>query len=160
MPAFGGEQEEEELNKFLRSHRILQMERHFVSEQGGYWAIMVDYTGGDPIAEAPPQGRREKKDPSVELNEEEKMRYNLYRDVRNRIAKEKVVAPYLIFTNEELAILARLPVVNEETVKGIKGILPQHLKDYVQLFFNLIPANNAEESGQLDASDMQPGQPA
>ena len=29
MPVFGGEQVEEELNKFLRSHRVLQLERHF-----------------------------------------------------------------------------------------------------------------------------------
>ena len=29
---------EGELNKFLRSHRILQADRVFYSEQGGYWA--------------------------------------------------------------------------------------------------------------------------
>ena len=42
MPTFGGEAAEEEVNKFLRSHRVLQLERHFVAEQGGYWAMLVD----------------------------------------------------------------------------------------------------------------------
>lgn len=65
MPAFGGEAAEEELNRFLRSHRVLQLERHFVSDQGGYWALLVEYADGDPIAEAPPQSRSAKaKDPT------------------------------------------------------------------------------------------------
>ena len=42
MPAFGGDEVEQEVNKFLRSHRVLQLERHYVSEQGGYWAMLVD----------------------------------------------------------------------------------------------------------------------
>lgn len=159
MPVFGGEQVEEELNKFLRSHRVLQLERHFVPEQGGYWAMLVEYTGGDPVAEAPPAGRRDRKDPSEGLGEEERMRYNQYRDVRKSLAQQLAVPPYLVFTNEELAILARLPELNEETVRGVKGIAPQRLKDYVSHFFNLT-TDYAETGGQSDAPDMQPGEPA
>lgn len=157
MPVFGGEQVEEELNKFLRSHRILQLERHFVSEQGGYWAMLVEYTGGDPVAEAPPASRRDRKDPTEGMPEDEKARFNAYRDVRKALAQQLAIPPYLVFTNEELAILARLPVVNEETIKGLKGIAPQRLKDYVSHFYNLTIANG-EESGQPDGADSEPGQ--
>ena len=158
MPVFGGEQVEEEVNKFLRSHRVLQLERHFVADQGGYWAMLVEYTGGDPIAEAPPQGRRERKDVSVDMSDEVKERFNLYRDVRKELAGQRGIPPYLVFTNEELAILAHLPVVNEETIKGIKGIGPQRLKDYVGFFFNL--ESHAETSGQPDAADSESGESA
>lgn len=158
MPVFGGEQVEEELNKFLRSHRVLQLERHYVAEQGGYWAMLVEYADTDPIAEAPPQGRRDRKDPMAELSDDEKVRYNVYRDIRKKLSLDKAIPPYLIFTNDELAILAHLPVVNEETIKGLKGIAPQRMKDYIAYFYNV--TNYAEESGTPDAADLQSGKSA
>ena len=62
IPVFGSEKIEEEMNRFLRGHRILQLERHFCADNGGYWAIMIEYVDGDPVAEAPPASRRERKD--------------------------------------------------------------------------------------------------
>lgn len=158
MPTFGGEAVEEELNKFLRSHRILQVERHFCAEQGGYWAMLVEYADGDPIAEAPPQGRRERKDPITTLSEEEKVRYNTYRDIRKELSQQNGVPPYLIFTNEELAILSRLPEVNDETIKGLKGIAPQRMKDYVHYLYNLFDDDKA--GGAPDAADSESGESA
>ena len=158
MPTFGGEAVEEELNKFLRSHRVLQVERHFCAEQGGYWAMLVEYADVDPLAEAPPAGRRDRKDPSTGMADDVKERYNLYRDVRKEIALQKSIPPYLVFTNDELAVLASLPVVNEETVKGLKGIAPQRMKDYIWKFYNLTA--NAETGGGLDAQDSESGEPA
>mgnify|MGYP002625735026 CR=1 FL=1 len=158
MPAFGGDEVEQEVNKFLRSHRILQVERHFVSEQGGYWALLVQYTGGDPIAEAPPQARRERKDPSEGMADDVKQRYNMFRDVRKELSQQHGIPPYLVFTNEELAILAALPVVNEETIKGLKGIAPQRMKDFVHHFFNLTVTetdDHAETGRTADAANLQ-----
>lgn len=72
IPAFGSEAIEEELKRFLRGHRILQLERHFCADNGGYWAIMVEYVDGDPRAEVPPASRRERKDFTEGLTDEEK----------------------------------------------------------------------------------------
>lgn len=52
IPVFGSDSIEEEMNRFLRGHRILQLERHFCADNGGYWAILVEYVDGDPLAEA------------------------------------------------------------------------------------------------------------
>ena len=159
MPAFGGDEVEAEVNRFLRSHRVLQLERHFVAEQGGYWALLVEYTGGDPVAEAPPASRRDRKDPTEGMTDEEKARFNAYRDVRKALSTQRGIPPYLVFTNEELAILAQLPVVNEETTKGLKGIAPQRLKDYIVNFYNLT-TDNGEESREPDAADSESGESA
>ena len=159
MPAYGGEAAEEEINRFLRSHRVLQLERHYVADNGGYWAMLIEYADGDPVAEAPPASRRDRKDPTEGMTDEEKARFNVYRDIRKVVSQRRAIPPYLVFTNEELAILARLPVVNEETVKGLKGIAPQRLKDYIANFYNLTTANG-EESGPSDDSDSQSGESA
>lgn len=39
LPISNPERGEEELIRFLRSHSILQKERHFCPDNGGYWDI-------------------------------------------------------------------------------------------------------------------------
>ena len=102
MIPVGSSEAEEELNKFLRSHRVLDTEQYFVSEKG-YWAISVKYADQDPIAEAPPRHRKEKIDFTVNMSEEEKGRYlqvmeNLYpKEHLSRACKVSKGVPFLIF---------------------------------------------------------------
>lgn len=164
MPVFGGEAVEDELNKFLRSHRVLQLERHYCSDNGGYWAMLVEYADGDPIAEAPPQ-TRQPRDVTAGMSDEEKQRYNMFRDIRKDLAQQKACPAYLVFTNEELAILARQPELTDDSVKGLKGIAPQRLKDHVFYFLDhqtmQRTANaNDEKSDQPDAQHSESGEPA
>lgn len=100
IPVGSSEEAEEQMNKFLRSHRVLDTEQHFVSEKG-YWAISVKYADQDPIAEAPPRHRKEKIDFTVNMSEEEKGRYelqvmeNLYpKEYLNRACKVSKGVPF------------------------------------------------------------------
>ncbi len=45
IPVISPEQSEGELNKFLRSHRVLNVERHFQTEKD-YWAVAVGFFHG------------------------------------------------------------------------------------------------------------------
>lgn len=47
LPVASAEHTEEELNRFLRGHRVLQVERHFCPDSGGYWAVLAEYVDGD-----------------------------------------------------------------------------------------------------------------
>lgn len=158
LPVLSSERSEDELNKFLRSHRILQMERHFCTEgNGSYWAVLVEYVDGDPMESVPPAHRRNKQDTPQDLTEEERKRFENFKQVRRRLATENSIPAYLVFTNEELATLARVPELNAESVKGVKGIAPSRLKAYVEHFYVM---SDAEESGQPDAEDCDDGEPA
>jgi len=141
IPVFSPERSEGDANAFLRSHRILRVERNFVPADGGYWAMLVEYADTDPDHESPPASRREKKDYSKVLSAEEYVRYEVYRERRKQLATERSVPAYLIFTNDELAILSRLPTLNAETVKQVKSIAPSRLNDYAAEFFDLLPAD-------------------
>ena len=134
LSLIGSERSEDDMNKFLRSHRILQTERHFCPDNGGYWTILVEYVDGDSSAEAPVAYRKEKKDFSANLSEEEKQRYDYFKAIRRELATQRSVPAYLIFTNEELAILAKIQDLSEETSKHIKGIAPSRLKDNIEHF--------------------------
>jgi hypothetical protein len=43
VTAQGGEEAVEEMNKFLRSHRVLSIERRLVEQGGAYWSFCVEY---------------------------------------------------------------------------------------------------------------------
>ena len=156
LPVISSRQSEDELNRFLRSHRVLQVERHFCPDNGGYWAVLVEYVDGDPVAEAPPASRREKKDFSKELDGAALQRFEHFKHIRREIASTNNIPAYLVFTNEELALLAKMPPLTEENTRQVKGIAPQRLKDYVRYF---IETGNGEESGTSDGADSQQGQP-
>jgi len=155
IPLQDAERSEAEANKFLRSHRILQVERHFCPDGGGYWTLLVEYLAGDPTAEAPPASRKDRRDPSVELSDEEHRRYDHFKGIRKSIAKELSIPAYLVFTNEELALLSKMPELTEENTRQVKGIAPQRLADYVKYF---ISEQHGEAGGQPDGADSEPGE--
>lgn len=43
---------EAELNHFLRSHRVLQIDKNFTPENDGYWSVFVTYMDGVVIMKA------------------------------------------------------------------------------------------------------------
>ena len=142
--------EEEDLNRFLRSHRILQIERHFCNDSGGYWAVFVEYIDGNPQDASTPVRRRDKQDATQGLSEEEKQRFEYFKEVRRQLATKNSIPAYLIFTNEELAILARVEELTPESIKYIKGIAPTRLKAYIENFYVV---KDAKESKGPDAED-------
>ena len=48
IPLSNTEVSEAEVNAFIRGHRVLQIDRHFSSEGGGYWTLFIEYMEGDP----------------------------------------------------------------------------------------------------------------
>lgn len=48
--------QEAELNRFLRGHRVLKVDQHFV-ESDGLWALLVCYLDGEQRDAAPPARR-------------------------------------------------------------------------------------------------------
>lgn len=139
------EQSEGDLNAFLRSHRILSVERHFCSDQGGFWAIIVEYAEDGHADVARPVKRRDRVSVSDELNVEEKLRFERYRKIRYNVSLERGVPAYAIFTDKELAILSRFEELDLDGVKGLKGLSPAHLEDNLHY---LLEIKTDETSGR------------
>ena len=48
IPVGGDDSASDELNRFLRTHRVLQVDRQLVSREGGAsWAVCVEYLVGE-----------------------------------------------------------------------------------------------------------------
>jgi superfamily II DNA helicase RecQ len=113
----------EELNRFLRSHKILEVSQQLISnETGANWCFCVKYLEQVPIGTVSTMQRAGKIDYKDVLDAATFKVFSRLREIRKSIAAEDGVPVYAVFVDEELAELAKLPEVTPKTMLGIKGI--------------------------------------
>ena len=143
------EQAEEEANRFLRSHRILQLDRQYDAERG-CWVLLATYQEGGALQDVQQAQRTQKKDYRELLSEEAFARFARYRDIRREVSQRQGVPPYVVFTDEELAKLSEHERLTVALMQQIQGIGQQRVKKYGQFFLaeNLTqeePDNSSEK---------------
>ncbi|MBX2893594.1 MAG: HRDC domain-containing protein [Saprospiraceae bacterium] len=133
IPVSGSEAMEEILNTFLRTHKIIQVEQRLVQEQqGSVWSFCIRYVEGGVA----PGAAKEKIDYRTVLDDASFQRFRGLRDLRNKLAAEEGVSPYIVFTDAELAEMAKLEAITEAGMKAIKGIGDKKVEKYGKHFVN------------------------
>jgi superfamily II DNA helicase RecQ len=114
----------DEMNRFLRGHKALEVEQQLVStKMGSHWHFCVKY-----LANALPADGRAlggglpKVDYKEVLDERAFGVFSVLRELRKSIAEEDGLPVYAVFTNEELAGIASLTAVTPEAIKKVKGV--------------------------------------
>ncbi len=131
-----GDSANEEMNKFLRSHKILHVDHHVLSnDTGSYWCFCIRYLDG-----APTSGRdKEKVDYMKVLDQETFQRFSKMRELRKQIAVEDAVPPFAVFTDEEMAGVAKLSQpFSLEAMKKVPGIGEKKVEKYGSKFIELL----------------------
>jgi len=119
----------EELNKFLRSKKIVSMESNFVSHDNYCgWAFTVQYL--DVMHNNSYASPKEKIDYKNILDETTFAKFSKLREIRKKLSNEDAVPAYAIFTNEELAEIAKLPELTEKEMLQIQGIGEKKIEKY------------------------------
>lgn len=125
VPAADATQALTELNAFLRGHKILEVESHFVErEQNAAWHFCVKYLEGGGKA----AGVRA--DYKLLLKEEQFAIFSKLRQARKQIAEETDVPHFVIFTDEELAGIAQLDEINLTNLVKVKGVGAKKVEKY------------------------------
>ncbi len=142
IPIMGGERLLEDLNVFLRSKKVLQVEQHLVQEKAGsFWCFSVRY--------AEDRGKtkfrqKSKIDYREVLDEAAFARYAKLKEIRKAIAEEEAIPAYAVFTNEELAELAKEEELTLKKMRAIKGIGEKRIEKYGSRF---VTNKSAHEKG-------------
>ncbi len=146
---------EAELNRFLRGNRVLTIEKELVaSGADSYWFIGVEYLDGqEPIARSE-AAHRGKVDYREILNESDFAIFSALRKLRKEIAEREGVPVYAIFTNEQLAEMARRRVLSPVEMQQIDGIGDARIGKYGAMFLEVI---ELEKGRQPDAPDRRDG---
>lgn len=119
IPAVGGERQNDELNVFLRSKKILQVDKTLVnSDNQAFWSFCIKYIDDATLND----GDKAKVDYRQVLDEGTFKRFAKLREIRKQIAQAEAIPAYAIFTDEELSNIAKLDELTITTLKSIKGI--------------------------------------
>lgn len=136
VPLTGDEAVENELNRFLRTHRVLQVEQHLVQEaQFLGWAFCVRYLDGQ-AGKASTERKKGRVDYREILDAETFTRYNALREKRKQAAEGEGVPIYAVFTNEELAGLAKLEKLTAASMRSVPGVGAKKVERFGTYFYD------------------------
>ncbi|MBN2001135.1 HRDC domain-containing protein [candidate division KSB1 bacterium] len=135
----------EELNRFLRGNKIIQIENQFVSHaNGAYWCFCVQY-----IEASGNQNYGKKKiDYKFILDEATFARFSKLREIRKKVAADEGIPAFAVFTDEELAGLAKLETITRKTMLTVKGIGDKKVERFAKYFITM--EENHEAAGISD----------
>lgn len=145
IPSAGCEAVEAELNAFLRSHRVLKVDRELVQRDSApCWAVCVEYMDGP--AAVGPGGRAsqrtddKKVDYKAVLSEGDFAVFSVLRDLRKTLAEAEGVPVYAIFTNEQLAKFAQSRAQSLADLQKVDGVGDAKIEKYGRRVLDAIAA--------------------
>ncbi len=116
-----------EMNRFLETHKVIQINREYtVVNERAYWAFCIEYLESS-ISQNVISGVKGIKETKVDykdvLSDEHFTVFDKLRRARKRIGSENPDKPlYFFFKNSELADISQLPEITVSTIKSVKGI--------------------------------------
>ena len=124
VPAHASDKAQEELNRFLSSHRVLAVDRRWVDQgENSFWALCVDYLVSS--AGSGPAGKdgssRNRIDYREKLDRESFAVFAKLRELRKQIAPAEAVPIYIVFTNDQLAQMVQAPPPPGQTWRRSKA---------------------------------------
>jgi superfamily II DNA helicase RecQ len=145
----------DDLNRFLRGHRVLTLDRQCLE---GVWSFCVTYqppAGGEG---AEGSGIAGKVDYKQVLDEKTFALFSRLRELRKTLAETEKLPPYAVFTNEQLAQIARERCASGAALEKVPGIGPARIEKYGAAVFAAIAEHDKQQSAA--GADRGPGKPA
>lgn len=134
IPVLDSEKEIEKLNGFIQSHKVIEVEKQVVQVgKNSYWTFCVQYLLGN-VPNRNNLKYPEKTDYKELLSEEEFKRFAHFRNIRKQLATDEAIPAFTIFTDAELAEMAKQNPLTENTMQGIKGIGEKKMQKYADKF--------------------------
>ena len=149
----------EELNAFPRGHRILTVQREFVTgSDGAWWAICVEYlsaasAGTGPAANGTGKGKIDYRE---KLSAEDFVVFSALRDIRKELAERDGVPVYAVFTNEQIAEMVTNKADSLAALRKIDGVGDSRIEKFGERFVTALRAVPGVGSGA--AAAILPGQ--
>jgi superfamily II DNA helicase RecQ len=143
IPALDSTSGEEDLNRFLAAHRILNIERQFIQNgTHSHWCYAINY---QELDDRPAQvKKRGKVDYKELLSERDFAIYSRLRDLRKRLAEQEGVPVYALCTNEQMAAMVQQRIGTLAQMQAIDGIGEGRVRKYGQAFLDLLKTAEAE----------------
>uniref|UniRef100_Q3APY0 HRDC n=1 Tax=Chlorobium chlorochromatii (strain CaD3) TaxID=340177 RepID=Q3APY0_CHLCH len=133
---------EEELNAFLKTHKIVSVDSELANNKdGAWWCFCVRYL--EQAMNALPE-RKVKVDYRQVLDDVTFQKFVKLREIRKRVASEEGLSAFIVFTDEELAELAKLDEISVKSMLSIKGIGEKKIERFARYFITTPESDEAQ----------------
>jgi superfamily II DNA helicase RecQ len=158
IPVGDIEEAEVEINRFLRSVRVVNMQRDFVDQgPNSFWSVAVEYLSAAKSAGEKNRLKRSKIDYKQVLSPEDFALFAQLREWRKGEAAEIGVPVYPIFTNEQLAKIAEQKIRTKAGLQGIEGVGEAKVKKYGEAVIEIV-SKGSQTPKQTSAEDNETGE--
>ncbi len=132
---------QQEMNSFLKAHKILEIEQKLISnDNGAFWCFCVRYI--EQAFSVAPESKA-KVDYRKLLDEPTFQKFSNLRAIRKQVAATEGLSAFIVFTDEELAELAKLEEITVKSMLGIKGIGEKKVERFAHYFMAKPEADEA-----------------
>ena len=127
VPLAGGESIVDEMNAFLRSHKVVDIQKEFVNSSiGACWTFCITYL----LTNTNDGEHKQKVDYKQVLDEIAFAKFSRLRAIRKQLAEKDAVPAYAVFTDAELAEMAKEESLSTAKLKKIEGIGEKRIEKY------------------------------
>ncbi len=135
IPLFDNEAELNEMNGFLRAQKVLTIDKQFVSVgENAYWSFCITYLQLSKQSTMAQNAQRQNKiDYKEVLDVATFAVFSTLRTIRKQIAENEAVPAYAVFTDSELAEIAKLENIDVAHLQSIQGIGQKKAEKYGQI---------------------------
>ncbi|NLK21914.1 MAG: hypothetical protein GX308_07510 [Epulopiscium sp.] len=120
------EEDEDNLNQFLESVRVNQIQSSFIGDGQNYWSILVYYDEVEPIKD--PVNSTLTQD--ITLTSAQKKLYDILIKWRDTQAEYENLPSYVVSYNQWIKEMVMLPVKTLQDLDKIKGFGERRVKKY------------------------------
>lgn len=156
IPIGANESMTEELNHFLRAHKIIDIKKELALLSGNScWTFCITYMLDNKPADNNRSTGNGKIDYKEVLDSETFERFSNLRKLRKQIADKEAIPAYAVFTDAELAEMAKLSQLTLQEMQKIPGIGKKKLEKYGESFVVNAQTMAYEENGIPEGADSQ-----
>jgi superfamily II DNA helicase RecQ len=146
---FGEKSVSDELNAFLRSHRIVNVEKRLIDgERGTGWVFLVEYG----VENERGSNSSQRVDYREVLNAVEYALFDKLRSLRKEAAEKTGIPVYAVFTNDQLAGMVKKRPKTAKELLSIPGIGEARVKQYGEMFLHLFLQEDKGQDEKTESS--------
>jgi superfamily II DNA helicase RecQ len=150
---FGEKSVTDELNAFLRSHRIVNVEKKLIDgERGTGWVFIIEY-GNEGGGAKNTSNTSQRIDYREVLSADEYALFDKLRNVRKELADKSGIPVYAVFTNDQLAGMVKKRPKTAKDLLSIAGIGEARVKQYGEAFLNIFASEPTGEAASNETAE-------
>lgn len=155
IPVKYEEDAEAELNAFLKSVRLITIQRELVCQENRfYWAVAVEYAEGDGKTAMKSGAAKKKIDYKEVLSPENFAIFARLRDWRKETAAREAAQLYNVFMNDQLAAMVEKRITTKKGLMEIEGVGEARVEKYGDAVLAILKEEFAKLGEKNETADQ------